>query len=180
MKKKNYYLKIPVGEDLGDCFLFLKNAMESVAKYKGHKSRKSYFSKEHNCSKREVKYITEREINPKAVDLPLSKFRSKDAYRMVMRINIDHFSKIIKPFIKDYIQTNPPQDDLKMLLNYIGEWDLNPRTYEQVFCHYVFNGFSIVESDETTANYINNRDDVKALYEALIKALSINQTEIRL
>jgi hypothetical protein len=176
---KNYYLKIPVGENLGNCDLYLENAMDSVAKFKNYESRKFYISKEFSCSKTETKLMTERKTNPNTTDLPQSKFPTKDAYRKLRRINPVLYAKVIKSFIKDYEKIASLQDRQK-LLDYIKDWNLNPKTYEQAFCHPIFNGFKTVESDESTANYINRRSDTSVVYANLIKELFTNQTEIKL
>jgi len=178
IRQENYYLKIPVADDLGRCDLFLRDAMDHVAKNKGSKKRKSCLRKDKDWSGNVIKNSTYKELNPRAADLELSKYPSRDAYRYVRKISIIHYAPLIVSVIKEYAKIATLKERQE-LLDYANQWGLEP-TYQQVFCHSVFRAYKIVEADEGTANIINLINNAKAVFETIIADLTKDEIAIRL
>jgi hypothetical protein len=175
--ENDYYITIPVGKNLDECDKKLENGMDAVAKTKEHKSRKFWGNKAFSpCTKTEIKNMTKSKPNPKALDLPPDRFPRYLDYTKTRKINPARYAKVIKSFIKDYIPISE-EEERKKLLEYTRTRRLAP-TYEQAFCHPVYDGLEVVRNDIETASYFNRKVDILAVYEALIKELSTNQTEI--
>lgn len=177
LKGKKTYLIIPFNQELNICDFYLKNAMVLVAKSKRYKNYKLYIRKEFGCSGNSIKNMTKNHIFPSSIYLDHYNFPTKDSYRRVKKIDIKNYSNVIKTVINEYAKI-VPQHEMSAFKEYIEKWGLNPKSYQQVLCHPVFWGFTLVKEDENTANLINRNNNTKDNYTKIINELSKNEVEI--
>jgi len=177
-KGKKKYLLIPFNQELNICDFYLKNAMDFVANSKGYKNHKFYIRKEFGCSGNSIKKMTEHILYPLALFLDQRNFPTKDSYRYIKKVDINNYSKIINTVISEYVKIAPPHER-NTLREYIEKWNLNPESYQQVFCHPVFWGFTLVEMDEETANKINRINNASSVYKTIIDELTKSEVEVK-